>query len=54
MLETEFKDLQQRFRAPILAGENTHTRQAVQEIGEYFAGARGSFDLALDAPGSAF
>lgn len=54
MLETEFKDLQQRFRAPILAGENTHTRQAVQEIGEYFAGARSSFDLALDAPGSAF
>ena len=54
MLETEFSDLQRRLRANILAGENAHTRQAVKEIGEYFAGTRRAFDLALDAPGSDF
>ncbi|KUZ78225.1 XRE family transcriptional regulator [Burkholderia ubonensis] len=54
MLETEFKDLQRRLRARILAGENPHTRQAEREVGEYFAGTRRQFGLALDTPGSAF
>ncbi|KVC65298.1 XRE family transcriptional regulator [Burkholderia stagnalis] len=54
MLETEFKDLQRRLRARILAGENAHTRQTEREIGEYFAGTRKQFDLTLDAPGSPF
>lgn len=54
MLETELRDLQRSFRARILAGENAHTRQAVAEIGEYFAGQRRLFSVALDAPGSAF
>jgi AraC family transcriptional regulator of adaptative response/methylated-DNA-[protein]-cysteine methyltransferase len=31
-LETEFSDLQRRFDASIIAGENAHTRQAQQEI----------------------
>jgi AraC family transcriptional regulator of adaptative response/methylated-DNA-[protein]-cysteine methyltransferase len=53
-LETEFRDLQHLFRANIIAGENTHTRQAEKEIGEYFAGLRQSFDVALDTPGSEF
>ncbi|TCW82938.1 XRE family transcriptional regulator [Burkholderia sp. SRS-46] len=54
MLETEFQDLQRRARARILAGENRHTRQAERELGEYFAGTRLRFDVALDTPGSAF
>lgn len=54
MLETEFRDLQRRFRARILAGENTHTRQAVAEITEYFDGRRRDFSVPLDAPGSDF
>lgn len=54
MLETEFRDVQRSFKARILAGENAHTRQAVSEIGEYFAGTRQQFSVALDAPGSAF
>lgn len=54
MLETEFKDLQRLLRARIIAGENAHTRQAETEIGEYFAGSRRHFDVALDAPGTPF
>ncbi|PCE33238.1 bifunctional transcriptional activator/DNA repair enzyme AdaA [Burkholderia ubonensis] len=54
MLETEFEDLQRRLQARILAGENSHTRQAEREIGEYFAGKRQRFELALDTPGSGF
>lgn len=54
MLETEFSDLQRLLSASIIAGENRHTRQAEQEIGEYFAGQRQRFEIALDMPGSAF
>lgn len=54
MLETEFSDLQRRFKANIIAGENNHTRQTEKEIGEYFAGQRRTFDLVLDSPGSEF
>lgn len=53
-LETEFRDLQHLFSANIIAGENRHTRQAEKEIGEYFAGERQTFSLALDTPGSEF
>lgn len=53
-LESEFSDLQRRFNASIIAGENAHTRQAQQEITEYFAGQRQSFEVALDTPGSEF
>lgn len=54
MLETEFRDLQRRLKARIMSGENSHTRQAEKEIGEYFAGTRQEFGLTLDAPGTDF
>lgn len=54
MLETEFSDLQRLLRARIIAGTNSHIRQAEREIGEYFAGQRHVFTLALDTPGSDF
>jgi AraC family transcriptional regulator of adaptative response/methylated-DNA-[protein]-cysteine methyltransferase len=54
MLETELGDLQRLCKARILAGENTHTRQAVREIDEYFAGIRSQFTVPLDTPGTAF
>lgn len=54
ILETEFRDIQRLFNAPILEGENAHTRQTERKIGEYFAGSRFTFDVPLDAPGSAF
>lgn len=54
MLETEFRDLQRLLNARIMSGENRHTQQAEQQIGEYFRGARQQFDLLLDTPGSDF
>lgn len=54
MLETEFKDLQRLLKANIVAGENHHTKQAKQEISQYFEGKRTSFDVALDTPGTEF
>ncbi|MGC0865359.1 bifunctional transcriptional activator/DNA repair enzyme AdaA [Pantoea agglomerans] len=54
MLETEFHDLQRLLNARIVTGENSHTRQTVKEISEYFAGTRRHFDLILEAPGSDF
>ncbi|AGK48495.1 methylated-DNA-[]-cysteine S-methyltransferase family protein [Burkholderia thailandensis MSMB121] len=53
-LAAEFADLERLLGARVLVGENRHTRQAQQEIAEYFAGARQRFDVALDAPGTAF
>jgi len=54
MLETEFRDLQRLLKARIMFGENRHTRQAEQELNEYFLGTRQQFDLLLDIPGSDF
>ncbi|MGJ8526713.1 Methylated-DNA--protein-cysteine methyltransferase [Halomonadaceae bacterium LMG 33818] len=54
MLETEFRDLKRRLKATILYGENHHTRQAEQEMTEYFGGQRQTFSLSLDLPGSDF
>ena len=54
MLETEFKDLQRLLKANIISGENHHITQVRQELAEYFAGTRQSFDVSLDTPGTEF
>ena len=54
MLETEFKDLQRLLKAQIMIGENGHTKQARQELNEYFEGKRQSFEISLDTPGTEF
>lgn len=54
MLETEFRDIQRLFNARIVTGENSHTRQTVKEVSEYFAGTRRQFDLSVDALGVIF
>lgn len=54
MLETEFKDLQLLLKAKIIVGENEHITQGKKEISEYFKGARKTFDLKLDTPGTEF
>ncbi|WP_163832873.1 bifunctional transcriptional activator/DNA repair enzyme AdaA [Spartinivicinus ruber] len=54
MLETEFKDLQQRLKAKIIAGENQHIKQAKKEIDEYFVGERTTFTVKLHSPGTDF
>jgi AraC family transcriptional regulator of adaptative response/methylated-DNA-[protein]-cysteine methyltransferase len=54
MLETEFRDLQQRLNAEILVGENQHSQKAIREIGEYFAGTRRQFTIPLHTPATVF
>lgn len=54
MLETEFKDLQKRLNANIIAGENEHIKQTKKEIDEYFQGTRKTFDVKLETPGTDF
>ncbi|MEN7546319.1 methylated-DNA--[protein]-cysteine S-methyltransferase [Rapidithrix thailandica] len=54
MLETEFKDLQKRLNAIILAGENEHIKQLKSELKAYFEGTLKQFTVALHSPGTAF
>jgi AraC family transcriptional regulator of adaptative response/methylated-DNA-[protein]-cysteine methyltransferase len=54
MLETEFKDIQRLLNATIIMGENEHIKQTKKELKEYFDGKRTTFEVALDAPGTAF
>lgn len=54
MLETEFGDLKKRLHAEILMGENVHIKQLKQELQEYFAGQRRTFEVSLDCPGTSF
>ncbi len=54
MLETEFRDLQRRLNAKIVAGENEHIVQLKRELQEYFEGTRKTFDVKLHTPGSDF
>ncbi len=54
MLETEFRDLQRLLDAQIMAGENQHTKQAKEQIAQYFAGERQAFSVPLITPGTEF
>ncbi len=54
MLETEFKDLQKRLNAKIIAGENQHIKKTKIEIAEYFDGQRKNFDVKIQTPGTDF
>ena len=54
MLETEFKDLQNRLKAVILPGETAILSQTQEELGEYFEGKRKYFSVPLDTPGTPF
>ncbi len=54
MLETEFRDLQNRLNAVILSGENEHILQLKKELAEYFEGRRTDFTVPLHTPGTEF
>jgi len=54
MLESEIADLQRRCKTTMSYGQNAHTRQAREELAEYFRGRRRDFDVALDTPGTDF
>ena len=53
-IEAEFKDLQKRLYANIIAGENHHIIQAKKELAEYFSGERQDFEVALHTPTTPF
>ena len=50
----ESRALERRFGCTITLGENEHTRQTAAELGEYFAGTRRDFGVALHPVGSDF
>lgn len=54
MLEMEFRDLQKRLQAQIIAGENDHIRRLKIELADYFAGRRTEFTVPLHYPGTDF
>lgn len=54
MLETEFRDLQEKLNAVIFTGENDHIKLAKQQLKEYFEGTRKSFTVKLVTPGTEF
>lgn len=53
-LATQIATLRRRFATPIVPGESTHLAALRAQLEAYFAGARRSFDLPLDAPGTPF
>lgn len=54
LLEKEFEDLKKILNADIISGENEHSKQAKQEIKEYFEGKRKTFDVSLEILGTDF
>jgi AraC family transcriptional regulator of adaptative response/methylated-DNA-[protein]-cysteine methyltransferase len=54
MLENQLATLRRRFKAALVPGDNDHLRQLRQELEEYFAGTRQTFDVPVSAPGTAF
>ena len=53
-LETELRELRRTLKGAIVPGEHPILRQTKQQLDEYFAGARRTFDLPLTQRGSDF
>jgi len=53
-LETELKELRRTLKGAIVPGEHPILRQTKQQLDEYFAGSRRTFDLPLTHRGSDF
>lgn len=54
ILETELKTISRLLNATIIEGPNKHFESLEQELAEYFAGQRKTFDLPLLTPGTDF
>lgn len=54
IVDAELAALRRLLSAEIADGDSPLLRQAEREIGEYFAGSRRDFDVALHLPGTAF
>ena len=52
--ESEFKELVKHFNAVILPGEHSHLKSLKKQLSDYFTGKLKAFDIAIDAPGTAF
>jgi AraC family transcriptional regulator of adaptative response/methylated-DNA-[protein]-cysteine methyltransferase len=53
-LETELRELRRTLKGAIVPGDHPVLRRTKQQLDEYFAGTRTTFDLALDQHGSDF
>lgn len=54
IVNTELAALRRQLSAEIAEGDSPVLRQAEREIGEYFAGSRRHFEVALHLPGTTF
>lgn len=54
MLATQVDVLRRRFRAAVVPGHNAVIAHTARELGEYFAGRRTRFDVAIVSPGTPF
>jgi AraC family transcriptional regulator of adaptative response/methylated-DNA-[protein]-cysteine methyltransferase len=54
MLETEIKQLQTIYKAPVLPGKSKYFTLVEEQIAEYFEGTRKNFGLPLVIPGTPF
>ena len=54
MLETQFKRLQRIYQTAIVPGENDHFENLLEQLNDYFAGQRTTFDLELAVRGTDF
>jgi AraC family transcriptional regulator, regulatory protein of adaptative response / methylated-DNA-[protein]-cysteine methyltransferase len=54
MLETQFERLRRKFQCAVTPGNSALNEQLKSELAEYFQGARKSFGVPVDAPGSPF
>jgi AraC family transcriptional regulator, regulatory protein of adaptative response / methylated-DNA-[protein]-cysteine methyltransferase len=54
LLEQQLATLRRRFRAALAPDDHPHLQTLRTELDEYFAGARSTFSVPIDAPGSPF
>ena len=54
MLEAQFETLGRKFQCSVAPGTSAYNEQLKQELAEYFQGARKTFSIPIDAPGSPF
>jgi AraC family transcriptional regulator of adaptative response/methylated-DNA-[protein]-cysteine methyltransferase len=54
MLEHQLTTLQRRFKAALAPADHPHLATLREELAEYFAGTRKTFDVPIDAPGTPF
>jgi AraC family transcriptional regulator of adaptative response/methylated-DNA-[protein]-cysteine methyltransferase len=54
MLEAQLATLRKRFKGALAPDDHPHLRTLARELAEYFAGARRTFSVPVDAPGTPF